>query len=160
MSSVYLSIGSNVDRRHNVKSCITSLKAIFGNLSMSPVYESDSVGFEGDNFYNLVVGVETNLRVGEISTILKKIEDQHGRDRKAPKFGPRTLDIDIITVDDMVGEVDGIKLPRDELLKNAFVLLPMTVLIGDQIHPETGLSYQSHWERFDKSKQFLREIDF
>ena len=160
MPSVYLSIGSNVDRRHNVKSCITSLKAIFGNLSMSPVYESDSVGFEGDNFYNLVVGVETNLRVGEISTILKKIEDQHGRDRKAPKFGPRTLDIDIITVDDMVGEVDGIKLPRDELLKNAFVLLPMAGRIGEQLHPEPGLSYQSHWERFDKSKQFLKEIDF
>jgi 2-amino-4-hydroxy-6-hydroxymethyldihydropteridine diphosphokinase len=45
-------------------------------------------------------------------------------------------------------------------LKNAFVLLPMAVLIGDQLHPETGLSYQSHWERFDKSKQFLKEIDF
>ena len=55
MPSVYLSIGSNVDRRHNVKSCITSLKAIFGNLRMSPVYESDSVGFEGDNFLRTVV---------------------------------------------------------------------------------------------------------
>ena len=160
MANVYLSIGSNVNRSENIRSCIDSLSAIFGQLSLSPVYESTAVGFEGDNFYNLVVGVETNLRVGELSTILKKIEDQHGRDRKAPKFGPRTLDIDIITVDDMVGEVDGIKLPRDELLKNAFVLLPMAVLIGDQLHPETGLSYQSHWERFDKSKQFLKEIDF
>ena len=66
MANVYLSIGSNVNRSENIRSCIDSLSAIFGQLSLSPVYESTAVGFEGDNFYNLVVGVETNLRVGEI----------------------------------------------------------------------------------------------
>ena len=160
MPSVYLSIGSNVDRRHNVKSCISSLKAIFGNLSMSPVYESDSVGFEGDNFYNLVVSVQTALSVGQISQVLKKLENEHGRDRSAPKFGPRTLDIDIITVDDFVGEYDGVKLPREELLENAFVLLPMVKLIGNELHPETKRSYIDHWHEFDKTKQFLTEISF
>ena len=109
MANVYLSIGSNVNRSENIRSCIDSLAAIFGQLSLSPVYESTAVGFEGDNFYNLVVGVDNKSQSGgDINPA--EIEDQHGRDRKAPKFGPRTLDIDIITVDNMVGEVDGIKL--------------------------------------------------
>ena len=61
MANVYLSIGSNVNRSENIRSCIDSLAAFFGQLSLSPVYESTAVGFEGDNFYNLVVGVETCL---------------------------------------------------------------------------------------------------
>ena len=52
MAKVYLSIGSNVNRSENIRSCIDSLAAIFGQLSLSPVYESTAVGFEGDNFYN------------------------------------------------------------------------------------------------------------
>lgn len=80
---------------------------------------------DGDNFYNLVVGIETEFSVGELSSYLKALEDQNGRRRDCPRFSARTLDIDILTYDDAVGTIDGILLPRQETLENAFVLLPL-----------------------------------
>lgn len=52
---VWLSLGSNMDREHNIRSAITALEKVFGRLIISPVYESDAVGFTGDPFLNLVV---------------------------------------------------------------------------------------------------------
>jgi 2-amino-4-hydroxy-6-hydroxymethyldihydropteridine diphosphokinase len=99
---------------------LDALAENFGDLTLSSVYESDSVGFKGDNFYNLVVAIKSEMSVGEISFILKEIENSNGRDRSAPRFGPRSLDIDILTVDDVSGERDGIALPRDEGLEKRF----------------------------------------
>lgn len=159
MSLVYLSIGSNVDRHHNVSSCLNALQREFGALEMSSVYESEAVGFEGSHFYNLVVAIKTQLPLVQLSTRLKSIEDQHGRDRKGPKFSPRTLDIDIVVYDDRVGTFDGIELPRPELYFNAFVLLPMAELSGTEIDPKTGQSYQSLWQDA-KLSQKLWTVDF
>jgi 2-amino-4-hydroxy-6-hydroxymethyldihydropteridine diphosphokinase len=157
---IYLSLGSNINRRTNINCALNALHELFGELVLSPVYESDSVGFEGDSFYNLVVGIETQQSVGEVSLKLKKIEDDNGRDRSAPRFGPRSLDIDILTVDDFCGELDGIALPRDEVLLNAFVLLPLSDVAPDKVHPSTGITFAEHWKRYDQSKQRLWKIDF
>ena len=97
---------------------------------------------------------------GEVSFILKEIENNNGRDRSAPRFGPRSLDIDILTVDDVSGERDGISLPRDEVLKNAFVLLPLAEIAPTSVHPVTGKSYAQHWADYDKEKQKLWPIEF
>jgi 2-amino-4-hydroxy-6-hydroxymethyldihydropteridine diphosphokinase len=143
-----------------IGAALDALHAEFGELLLSPVYESDSVGFEGDNFYNLVVGIQSEKSVGDISASLKKIENDNGRDRTAPRFGPRSLDIDILTVDDICGQRDGVQLPRDEILKNAFVLLPMADLAPQSLHPKTGKSYAEHWQQYDKSKQNLWSVEF
>jgi 2-amino-4-hydroxy-6-hydroxymethyldihydropteridine diphosphokinase len=139
---------------------LDALAENFGDLTLSSVYESDSVGFKGDNFYNLVVAIKSEMSVGEISFILKEIENSNGRDRSAPRFGPRSLDIDILTVDDVSGERDGIALPRDEVLKNAFVLLPLAEIAPASVHPVTGKSYAQHWADYDKEKQNLWPIEF
>lgn len=160
MALVYLSLGSNIDREKHICSALDALSDTFGELEISTVFESIAVGFEGDSFYNLVVGIQASLSVGEITKILKHIEDCNGRDRSAPKFGPRSLDIDILTVDDLAGEIDGVRLPRNEVLKNAFVLQPLAELAPQMLHPETQKTMAEHWQAFDKESQRLWPVDF
>ncbi|WP_019528237.1 2-amino-4-hydroxy-6-hydroxymethyldihydropteridine diphosphokinase [Dasania marina] len=160
MSQVFVSIGSNTHRYHHIASSLDALQHYFGELIISPVYESVAVGFEGDNFLNLVVGFESVYSVGELQALLKQIEDDYGRKRGGPKFSSRTLDIDILTVDDMVGDVDGVLLPRTEILDNAFVLLPLYNIAPNQLHPTTHKSYQQLWQQYDQASQKLWPVDF
>ncbi|WGL15825.1 2-amino-4-hydroxy-6-hydroxymethyldihydropteridine diphosphokinase [Microbulbifer bruguierae] len=160
MATVYLSLGSNIDREKNLGAGLDALVKAFGDLRMSQVYESEAVGFDGDNFYNLVAAIETDLPVGELALRLRQIEDENGRVRSGPKFSARTLDIDILTYDDLTGEVDGVKLPRGEILKNAFVLLPLSELAPDDVHPSAGKSYLQLWEEYDRDSQKLWAVAF
>ena len=160
MALIYLSLGSNIERYRRITAALDALAESFGELQLSSVYESESVGFEGDSFFNLVVGIHSPLAVGEVSKILKSIEDKNGRDRSGPRFGSRSLDIDILTVDGIAGEIDGIQLPRDEVLKNAFVLLPLAEIAPQIKHPVTAQSYSQHWQQFDKNKQKLWPVEF
>ncbi|MCV6625265.1 MAG: 2-amino-4-hydroxy-6-hydroxymethyldihydropteridine diphosphokinase [Cellvibrionaceae bacterium] len=159
MALVYLSLGSNEDREFHIASCLDALSAQFGQIQLSSVYESESVGFKGEPFYNLVVAIETELSVGELNTCLKQIEDKHGRRRDVPRFSGRTLDVDILTYDNRVGEVDGVVLPRDEITENAFVLLPLAELAPEARHPELGQSYRHLWQAYDRNQR-LWPVDF
>ena len=77
MALIYLSLGSNIDRHRRIDAALDRpRRRALGDLSISSVYESESVGFEGDSFYNLVVGINTSLAVGDVSKVLKTIEDQ------------------------------------------------------------------------------------
>ena len=160
MASVYVSIGTNIRRYYHVTASLDALQAEFGDLDVSQVYESESVGFDGDHFLNLVARFDTDLSVGELSRWLKALEDDYGRCRDAEKFSARTLDIDILTYDDVCGEADGILLPRDEVPKNAFVLLPLSEIAADVIHPAYNKSYGDMWADYDKDKQKLWTVDF
>lgn len=159
MAQVYVSIGSNQDRTRYIRASLDALAEHFGALQLSSVYESEAVGFEGDNFYNLVAGLSTDLSVGELSRLLKGIEDENGRCRKGPRFSGRTLDIDILTYDALIGDHDGVQLPRDEILKNAFVLLPLAEIAPEEKHPEVGQSYQALWQEYDAG-QTVWTVDF
>lgn len=153
MSRVYISIGSNIERYRHVTAALNALEAWFGELVISPVYESESVGFEGSDFLNLVVGIETDLTVGELSRRFKQLEADNGRTGSAPKFSPRTLDLDILTYDDATGAVDGIDLPRAEILKNAFVLRPLADIAGDERHPVCGQPYRQLWQSYQRDQK-------
>ncbi|NVK39872.1 MAG: 2-amino-4-hydroxy-6-hydroxymethyldihydropteridine diphosphokinase [Oceanospirillaceae bacterium] len=160
MAQVYVGIGSNIERERHVLAALDELADAFGELAISTVFESEAVGFDGSPFYNLVAGFETALSVGELSRTLKAIEDRNGRCRQGPKFSGRTLDIDILTYDALSGPVDGVELPRAEILKNAFVLQPLAEIAPDTLHPEKGLSYAELWQAYDKTKQSLWPVDF
>lgn len=160
MTAIYLSLGSNVDRHKNITAALDTLAELFGELQISSVYESKSVGFDGSNFLNLVVGADTDLSITELSETLKRVEDDNGRKRNGPKFSPRTLDIDILTYGDFVGVENGIELPRAEITKNAFVLLPLAEIASDVLHPQLQKTYRDLWQDYDQASQSLWAVDF
>jgi len=160
MASIYVSVGSNVLRDKHISSGILALKAHFAPIQCSPVYESIAVGFEGENFYNLVVYFSTDKSIDTVSQLLTQIEDDNGRDRSGPKFSSRTLDLDLLLYDQRIINSEKLTLPRPEIYHNAFVLLPLANLAGDVIDPVKNLSYQALWNAFDQSKQKLWQVDF
>ncbi len=160
MATIYISLGSNINREENTRVGIAALKQIFGDLTLSSVYESEAVGFDGDAFYNMVIACEVSTPVFETNQILRDIEDANGRDRSGPKFSSRTLDLDLLLYDDLVLDENGLRLPRGEILKNAFVLWPLAEIAPELKHPETQNSYAELWAAFDKNKESLRPIEF
>jgi len=93
VAQVFIGIGSSLDRQKNITLGIASLKAHFGEIRLSNVYESESVGFEGQHFYNLVAELHTDLSVVQVIQTLKAIEIELGRPEKTIKFAPRALDL-------------------------------------------------------------------
>ena len=160
MARVYLSLGSNINRYQNITAALEALDSAFSPLTISTIYSSEAVGFDGDNFLNLVVGFDSDLAVGELSALLRQVEYDNGRCRQGPKFSSRTLDIDILTYGDAVGSHDNVSLPRDEITKNAFVLLPLQELAPDELHPVLQVSYQELWHCYDQTSQALWPVDF
>ncbi|MDN6318834.1 MAG: 2-amino-4-hydroxy-6-hydroxymethyldihydropteridine diphosphokinase [Marinobacter sp.] len=156
---VYISIGSNVDRERYVPAALDALADWFGELSISPVYESEAVGFDGSLFLNLVVGVKTSLSVGELSRRFKQLEVENGRHPGAPKFSAKTLDLDLLTYGEAVGRMDGVELPRAEILKNAFVLRPLADVAPNVKHPVCRKSYLELWQAYSAGQR-LWPVDF
>ena len=159
LHSILISVGSNIDKEYNTQKGLDKMAEAFGDLKLSNVYESEAVGFTGENFFNLVVKAHTDKSVGQVCTTLKSIEKACGRARQAEKFSPRTLDLDLLTYGDMVCQ-KPVVLPRDEITYNAFVLQPMADLVPDEIHPCTKQSYKQMWQAYDKSKQQLWPVAF
>ena len=160
MATIYISLGSNINREKNTRAGVQALRQAFGELVLSSVYESDAVGFEGDAFYNMVIACDVDVSVFEANQVLRDIEDANERDRSGPKFSSRTLDLDLLLYDDLILDQDKLVLPRGEILKNAFVLWPLAEIAPHLKHPETGASYEQLWSSFDKSKESLHPIAF
>jgi 2-amino-4-hydroxy-6-hydroxymethyldihydropteridine diphosphokinase len=152
VSILHLNIGSNQDRRKNIRSALDQLDIFFEKIKVSSLFESPSEGFEGKDFYNVGVNVETNKNASEVLDILHKIEDSLGRNRVLPKFSSRIIDLDLVIYDDMIDE--KINVPRKDILKYAFVLAPLLELNPDGIHPEKRVSYLNLWEEFETNKAF------
>jgi len=159
MATIYISIGSNIDPKLNIQYALDDLRDAFDEIDCSGFYESKSVGFDGDNFINLVASAETDLNITEANDRLHQIEDQHGRDRSGPRFSSRTIDLDLLLYDDEVFEQGKLKIPRDEILINAFVLLPLSELAPELKHPLTGKTYSELWQSFDQDSQELWLIE-
>jgi 2-amino-4-hydroxy-6-hydroxymethyldihydropteridine diphosphokinase len=160
VARAYISVGSNIDRERNMAAALDALAAAYGDLVVSSVFESEAVGFEGDPFYNAVVGLDTAQTVSELSETLRSVEDRAGREREALRFSGRTLDLDLLTYDDVIGVVAGVALPRGEITENAFVLRPLAEIAGTEVHPKTQRSYADLWREFDKGEQRLWPADF
>lgn len=161
MTRVWLSLGSNVDRERHIRAALRALRERFGAIVVSPVYDSSAVGFQGNAFLNLVVGIDTALPVGELSAWLRALEDANGRVReRGRQYNDRTLDIDILTYGNLAGVHDGIELPRAEVLRHAFVLVPLADVAPGERHPSLGKTYRELLAERDFSDQSLTPIDF
>ncbi|BBA36622.1 2-amino-4-hydroxy-6-hydroxymethyldihydropteridine pyrophosphokinase [Methylocaldum marinum] len=151
MADVFLSIGSNIEREKHIPSALKELEERMGTLTVSSVYESEAVGFEGARFYNLVAAFSTELPVSEVAKTLSEIENHHGRTRDSQKFSSRTLDVDLILYGDEVLQQGKLMLPREDIIRYAFVLEPLAEIAPNRKHPVIGESYADLWAKFDKT---------
>jgi len=158
--TVYLGLGSNIERERYLVAGLDALQSMFGELALSSVYDSPAIGFDGRPFLNMVAGVATDLPLAELAARLRHIETEHGRSLHATRFSARQLDIDILTFGDCVGDFGGVTLPRGEILENAFVLCPLAELAPQARHPLDGRSYAQLWGAFDLGGQTLTRVDF
>jgi 2-amino-4-hydroxy-6-hydroxymethyldihydropteridine diphosphokinase len=146
MSVAWLGLGSNINAESHIRSGIRELENDFLRVSLSPVYTSTSVGFEGNDFINLVARVETEMHPVELRQYLRDMEDRFGRKRDVAKFSDRTLDIDILLYDDLVLLSPVLEIPRAEILKFAHVLKPLADLDPELIHPVELKSMAEIWD--------------
>lgn len=158
MNRVYVGVGSNIDNERNIRQGIIALKERFGKLDISPVYESEPVGFQGKNFYNLVVGFDTCESPEQVAASLRDIESSFGRNRKKGKIS-RTLDLDLLLIGDLVLDGDDLQVPRMDILNYAFVLKPLAELDGDRVHPVEKHSFRELWNSSELQGQDLWKVD-
>lgn len=155
MARVYLSLGSNVEPARYLRAAIDELRTRFGALSVSPAYRSKSVGFDGADFVNLAVGLDTDLSPEALNDWLHALEDRHGRRRDVPRYSDRTLDVDIVLYDDLVRQGDGhLDIPRKEL-RHAFVLKPIADIAPELRHPLSGQTMAALWSSFPADSEPL-----
>ena len=160
MNRIYASIGSNIQKERNIVSCVQALRKKFSSVELSYVYESTAVGFEGDNFYNMVAGFYSDLSPYQVRAILREIEIQHHRVRGREKFVSRTLDLDQLTHGDHVFNSGGLELPAPEIAQDAYVLYPFADLAGGLIHTPSGKTYARLRDEFDGDGLLLSKRHF
>src|SRR2546429_618289 len=128
MPEVYVAAGSNVEPEHNLALAVSQLEREFPTVRFSPWYRNRAAGFEGDDFINLVAGFTTDLPLREVVARLHAIEAQCGRPRDAPRWAPRSMDLDVLLYGDLVCDEPRLKLPRPDLLRRAYMLGPLAAL--------------------------------
>jgi len=146
---VYVGLGSNIDAEQNLRLGVDELRSRYGELKISTVYRSKAVGFDGDDFLNLVASFESDTSPIEICEAIELIHNLSGRDRNGGKWESRPLDIDLLLYNDLVIDERPVRVPRDDVLEYSFVLRPMAELAPDLVHPMTGRTMREHWQDFD-----------
>lgn len=136
---VFLSLGSNLgDRRATLEEALTRLNAA-GSVKVrrrSSLYETAPVGkTDQPQFLNLVAEVETGLAPEALLDVTQRIEREHGRTRDA-RWGPRTLDIDILLYDDVSMDTERLTLPHPEMTRRRFVLEPLAEIAPEAVLPD------------------------
>jgi 2-amino-4-hydroxy-6-hydroxymethyldihydropteridine diphosphokinase len=158
MPRVFVAAGSNVEPERNLAKAAAELDREFPGIEFSPWYRNQAVGFEGDDFINLVVGFDTELPVHEVVAKLRVIEELCGRPRGAPKWAPRSMDLDILLYGDLVCDEPGLKLPRPDLLKRPFMLGPTADIAPDLKHPTVDATIGELWQRFDRAGHTMTRV--
>jgi 2-amino-4-hydroxy-6-hydroxymethyldihydropteridine diphosphokinase len=158
MAGVYVAAGSNVDPLGNLEHAVKELARNFGPLIVSPWYRNRAVGFQGDDFINLVLGFDTQLGVHDTQRQLREIETLCGRPRDAPKWAARSMDLDILLYADLQLDEPQLKLPRPDLLVRPYMLGPLADIAPELRHPATGRSIAQLWAQFDPAAHQMTAV--
>jgi 2-amino-4-hydroxy-6-hydroxymethyldihydropteridine diphosphokinase len=159
LNKIFLGIGSNLESEKHINSCINYFKASFKDCIISPIYQSPSYGFIGNDFYNLVIAINTHFELYKFKQWIMRLEDIHGRDRSQQRYSNRTLDIDILLYNDLLVNTEELILPRPELLRQDYILKPMVDIAASLLHPSTRKSFLFHWQHMKKSQEIkLKKI--
>jgi 2-amino-4-hydroxy-6-hydroxymethyldihydropteridine diphosphokinase len=130
----FLGLGSNLgDRRRYLAEAVSALPDV---VAVSPVYETEPVGGPEDQgpYLNLVVELDTDRSPHELLALARQLEAAAGRTR-AIRHGPRTLDVDVLVVDDLVVDDDALTVPHPRMHERAFVLAPLADLAPELVAP-------------------------
>jgi len=157
LTQIFLGLGSNIEREKHLSAGLEALDGFLQQMTCSPVFESQPVGIKSGPFFNLVVTGYTDLPLMELDRRLKFIEADNGR--YAPERRGLPLDIDVLLYGEQVGNFDGLILPRAEILKNAFVLWPLSLIAPERLHPGVNKSFKDLW-RDAQIDQVLAPVAF
>ncbi|MCE5336253.1 MAG: 2-amino-4-hydroxy-6-hydroxymethyldihydropteridine diphosphokinase [Desulfobacteraceae bacterium] len=120
-------------------------------LGISSFYRTEPVGVAGQDWYvNAVLLCETSLPALELLQLLMRVEQSFGRVR-AERWGPRTLDLDILFYGDTVLRLPGLRVPHPRMHERLFVMAPLCEIAPEWIHPELGLSVRELLEQLLRS---------
>lgn len=145
MTTVYIAIGSNLsDPLSQAKNALVALKNLPQTqfLKASSFYSSTPMGPQDQpDYINAVVCIETNLSPLELLDQTQHIELEHGRVRKEERWGPRTLDLDILLYGDQIIECERLTVPHYGMKEREFVLYPLAEIAPNLLFPDgTALS--------------------
>lgn len=141
MTMVVLDLGSNIDREESLVGALERLSDHFKLCRASSVYRTVPVGMASQpDFYNVALEVDTDKSIEEIREVAQQIEDDMGRDRTGPKFGPRNIDIDIVIYGDVVSEEKFV--PHPQSTRELFVVTPVAELLPAETHPQIGQTWK------------------
>jgi len=141
LPTAYLCLGSNLgDREKNLIRALSLLSQEINLEKVSSIYETEPIGYkEQPLFLNLVCQVTTNLNPQELLHLAKTIENKMGRIPSFPN-SPRPMDIDILFYDNQIIKTKDLTIPHPQLAKRAFVLIPLSEIASELVHPELGKS--------------------
>jgi 2-amino-4-hydroxy-6-hydroxymethyldihydropteridine diphosphokinase len=151
MALAYVSGGSNLDAGLHLREAARQLRASFPGTRFSRVYRNRAIGFDGPDFLNFVAELPVSGEPGALKAELERIEGLCGRPRYAPKWAPRTMDLDILLFGQLVLDLPGLVVPRPQLLNWAFMLGPLAELAPDTPHPVAGRTIGALWAAFDQA---------
>lgn len=147
-----------MDAEANLRLGIAELRRRYGDLDISAVYQNAAIGFDGADFLNLVVGLNSDAAPADFQQQIEAIHRLTGRELGAAKFSSRPLDIDLLLYGDRIIDDKIVRIPRADVLEHGFVLRPLAELAPDLLHPVTGWTMASHWESFDQQRHPLTQV--
>jgi 2-amino-4-hydroxy-6-hydroxymethyldihydropteridine diphosphokinase len=160
VNEIFIAAGSNVQPLPNLRIALRELKKHYPDMRLSTAYQNSAVGFVGDDFINLVVAFATNHSLQQVIANMHAAEALCGRLRTAPKYEPRSMDLDLLLYGSTICDEQGVKLPRPDLLKRAFMLQPMAELAPSLRHPTEGKSMQQLWNESRLRDHVMTPIEF
>jgi 2-amino-4-hydroxy-6-hydroxymethyldihydropteridine diphosphokinase len=149
----YVGLGSNLgDRAAYLLLGLSALSRLSKThlLRLSPVYETEPVGPPQPPYLNMVAELETELSPKGLLAEMLRVEKALGRERRE-RWGPRTLDLDLLLYGDLVLEEAGLSVPHPRLHERAFVLVPLLDLLPEGRHPLLGQSFAELLASLDAS---------
>jgi 2-amino-4-hydroxy-6-hydroxymethyldihydropteridine diphosphokinase len=159
VTTVLVAAGSNVEPLRNLRRALDFLAAVYPGLRVSRAYRNRAVGFEGEDFVNLAVAFDTDDDVRAVVEHLHQAETLCGRERYAPKWAPRTMDLDVLLYGDRVCDEPGLTLPRPDLTRRAYMLGPAAELEPGMRHPTLRATLDELWRAFPHEAHPLEVVD-